>query len=166
MAVRECFATSGSDGVSRRTRRVRSAVMEWDPWTDAGEQGLIVSCSPLVRGGRYFPDLHLVVLGWPLSESQRRTVLSHELAHHHLGHRPQDEWQAHRRQEVRADRWAAVRLVTVEALARAVIGASDWSEVAEELEVDPALLELRVRDMSEGDRAEVMRLVGGQEMRL
>ena len=94
----------------------------------------------------------------------RRSAAAEELAHHDLGHRPHPDPIETARMELRAQRLAAVCLVTVEDLAGAIVGASSWFEVADALGVDPELLELRVRDMTDEERAGVVRLAGGKEM--
>ena len=108
----------------------------------------------------------MIVIDRPQSRAVRRSAAAEELAHHDLDHWPHSDPVETARMELRAQRLAAVRFVTVEDLARAIAGASSWFDVADQLQVDPDLLELRVREMTNEERAEVLRLVGGREMGL
>lgn len=82
-------------------------------------------------------------------------MLTHELAHHDLGHRPTTNPALADRQEERARRWAAVRLVDLQDLKAALRGADNLVEVAEELQVDPELLEVRLRWLDDNERREM-----------
>jgi hypothetical protein len=57
--------------------------------------------------------------------------------------------------EERAKRWAAVRLVELGNLKAALRGSNNLSEVAEALEVDPELLEVRLRWLDDKERREL-----------
>jgi Zn-dependent peptidase ImmA (M78 family) len=130
------------------------SVNEWDPWREAEAAGLDVfevSIPPPTKG-LYDPTRGAAAISRGLSQVTTRSVLTHELAHHVLGHdgncTPRDE----ARQEERARRWAAVRLVTLEDLAAALRLTDDFFELAEILHVDPELLEVRIRWLTEGER--------------
>ena len=141
--------------------------MAWNPWTEIGRRRLrlLVCDSPVP--GLYFPDVEgepVIVIDRRQSRAIRRSAAAEELAHHDLGHWPHPDPVETARMELRAQRIAAVRLVTVEDLAWAIVGASSWFEVADQLQVDPELLELRVRDMSDEERTRVVRLAGAGDV--
>ena len=143
---------------------VRRFARMWNPWDHV--DGLTVGYSHLVEGGRYYPTLELVVLGHRLTPRGERCALAHELGHHHLAHVPTRDVQCAERQELRAKRWAAVRLVELEDLAEAIAGAPSWFEVAETLDVDPELLEIRVASLTDAERSDLLGMVGRRELGL
>lgn len=141
--------------------------MAWNPWTEIGRRRLRLLVCDAPVPGLYFPDESgeaVIVIDRRQPRAIRRSAAAEELAHHDLGHRPHPNPVETARMELRAQRVAAVCLVAVEDLATAIVGASSWFEVADTLRVDPELLELRVRDMTDEERARVVRLVGGKEM--
>lgn len=112
---------------------------------------MTVAVMPLSVKGVYFPDLEGIVLADHLTETQSRTVL----AHYHLGHHRPNSRVELDRLELRAHRWAAVRLVDLQELKAALRGADSIFEVAEALEVDPELLEVRLRWLDDKERREL-----------
>jgi len=113
--------------------------------------------------GLYAPQQQTIALRAGQTRRMRRSVLAEELAHHRLGHRPHPDHTETRRMEVRARRWAACRLVSLADLAAAMVGALSWAEVAERLEVDPALLESRLTCLGETELVELRDRLGGRE---
>lgn len=75
-----------------------------------------------------------------------------ELAHHDLDHWPVQDPVEEARQELRARRWAAVRLIDVDQILEAVKWTPYLHEVAELLDVDPDLLAVRVELMDDEER--------------
>ncbi len=69
--------------------------------------------------GGYDPRSATVRLAPGLSARTAGSVLAHEIGHAALGHTPTADPGARRRQERRADEWAARRLITPEAYAAA-----------------------------------------------
>jgi Zn-dependent peptidase ImmA (M78 family) len=102
--------------------------------------------------GLYFPELQAICIRSGLTQSGRRCVLAHELAHHVLGHQPHPDRLERGRMEVRAARWAACRLISLEELAAAVRGALSWGEVAETLDVDEPTLRCRIGYLTDQER--------------
>lgn len=143
---------------------IRRFARMWDPWDHL--DGLSVGYSNLVEGGRYYPTLDLVVLGRRLSPIGEKCALAHELGHHHLAHVPTRDVLHAERQELRAKRWAAARMVEIEDLAEAMAGAPTWFEVADALEVDPELLEIRVAGLTDTERRQLLGMVGRRELGL
>lgn len=141
-----------------------SAMQEWDPWEHAVETGADVF---EMRGapipGVYFPSRDAIVIDPSQSAAVQRSALAEELTHRDLDHWPVDNEIENARLEVRARKYAAIRLMSIEALAQAMVAADSWFEVAEQLLVDPDLLMVRVRGLSGEERERVLRLVGRKE---
>lgn len=127
----------------------------WNPWEGLEKAGIDVGWSDLPITGCYFPAAKVIALGAQLSDAEARLVLTHELAHHALGHLPHADPLEVDRMELRARRWAAVRLLSLEDLATAMRSAGNLFEVAEELGVDPELLEVRLRWLTDEERKEL-----------
>ena len=104
------------------------------------------------RESVYVPAIDCIVLHSDLTAVEERTILAEELAHRALDHRPHPSKAEVDRMELRARRWAAVRLVALEDLAEALRVSSNSFEVAEELGVDPELLEVRIRWLTDDER--------------
>lgn len=97
--------------------------------------------------GAWAPERRAVVVATGLSSTQERCVLAHELEHvlaHDLdcGNRI-----ATMRQERRADREAARKLVAISDLAEVAQWAGDLHTAAAELHVTERLLEVRLNDL-------------------
>lgn len=101
---------------------------------------------------------------------QARSTLGHEAGHHELGHVdlvPATKYERTRRC-IAADRWAAERLVTLQALADAIMWCSrgDMGQLAEALNVDEDTLLVR-HEMARRDpeqRAYIGRRLADREM--
>ena len=85
-------------------------------------------------------------------QTERRSTLTHELAHIFLGHTD----GCGDSDEKAADHWAARQLITLDALKDALKWADDLEEVAEELWVDPATLRSRLDCLTAEERQEIV----------
>jgi len=134
----------------------------WNPWTEAGQDRdlTIDFFDGRIPAGLYSPVYDAIVIRHGLTRTRRRSVLAHELGHRALGHHPTTDLTETARMQQRADRWAAVRLITLPQLADALRGASSWFEVADTLDVDPDLLQVRVRGLTDDELDELRRMVG------
>lgn len=137
--------------------------MGYNPWADLGSRPHICCDSHSVElptgKGWWLPDVMGIVLDRRLTRVERRCALAHELQH--VDH---DDVQVFavgpdgprmaRRQERRADREAARRLVEVQALAAALRAhPDDPSAVAEELDVTVDVLRCRLDTLRASERA-------------
>lgn len=129
-----------------------------------GDVTVVVDHCP--RPGVYLPDEATIVIDRHQTRAMRRSALAHELGHHELGHRPTSAPQVAARQELRASRWAVVRLIGLADLAEAMVAAGSWWEVAESLDVDPELLEIRVQALTDEERRKLLGMVGRRELNL
>ncbi|MDB5716463.1 MAG: hypothetical protein JWO15_3860 [Sphingomonadales bacterium] len=90
-----------------------------------------------------------------LNQVQRRCHMAHELAHRDLGHSGEEDGRLDRRQEREADELAARRLVTLDALVRALTWSDNGDEVADALWVTRHILDVRIETMYGGERRQV-----------
>lgn len=117
--------------------------------------------------GLYFPDHGgepVICIDRRQPAAVRRSAAAEELAHHLLGHYPTADPIALQSMELRARRWAAERLVRLEHLAEAMVGASSWEEVAESLEVSTLMLDVRVAGFTDREHDQLMAMVGEREI--
>lgn len=85
-----------------------------------------------------------------MTQAERRSTVRHELEHYNRGR----VWAAWREREERACELAAARdLIDLTKLGEALAWASTPAEVADELWVDVALLEMRMRHLHPVERA-------------
>jgi hypothetical protein len=126
------------------------------PWEDLGRRDhLAFAVTRLPVGdGWYFSDVPGIVLDDRLGRVERRCVLAHELAHIDLGHHEQlagtgpGTARLARRNEVAADRLAAVRLTPLWELVQCFRFTQDVDEAASHLDVTTRLLSVRLRSLS------------------
>lgn len=141
---------------------------QYNPWADLARRPDIVcrSCRLPHGTGMWFPDLPAIALDERLDRVGRRCALAHELVHvdhgdtqvAHLG--PDGPRQA-RRQERRADREAARRLVPLADLARSLAcHPHDLEAAAEELDVTVHLLVVRIEHLRAAERHELRAQLG------
>lgn len=110
----------------------------YDPHRHAEELGLTVEYHPLkTANGLTIPEKKLILLRPRLRRILERSVLAHEIVHFEYMDAGRSPWQ-----EDRADRIAAERLLTREALERASKHSDDPVAWAIELDVTPHLLEV------------------------
>lgn len=125
----------------------------WDPWDHL--EGATVVYGRCAIPGLYWPARQAILLQEGLSAALARSVLAEELGHHTLGHSPNVNQAETARMELRARRWAAVRLVTIEDLGQAMRNSDRLEDMAHELDVDPELLEVRIRWLTDTERREL-----------
>lgn len=102
----------------------------------------------------------VITLDLRLSQAERRCTIAHELEHVERGPMPADPILAAREEEA-IDRAVARRLVTIRALGDALAWARTRDEAAEELWVDVATLEARLRSLHPAERAYLNRRLSG-----
>lgn len=146
------ISRSAADGSLLSPHRFTFPSGMWDPWAAVDEEGVVVGFADLRIKGAYVPAIDVVVLRNDLGRIEERCTLAEELGHRTLGHRPHPSKAEVDRMEQRAARWAAARLVDLEDLAEALRTSSNAFEVAEELGVDPELLEVRVRWLTDAEK--------------
>lgn len=125
----------------------------WDPWAFAEEERARIGFGQLPAKGVYVPAIDCIVLQTGLPAAQERSVLAEELAHRTLGHRPHPSKAEVDRMEERARRWAAVRLVSIADVLEALRSADNIFEIAEHLGVDPELLEVRLKWLTDEEQS-------------
>lgn len=92
-----------------------------------------------------------------LLHGEQRATLAHEIGHLELDACIGDRW--YNAPEWKVDRWAARRLITVDALLRAFQWTSDLDEMAEELWVDRHTLRARLRCLTDEEQDQVMKAI-------
>lgn len=140
--------------------------MGWNPWDVVDELPVEVVECPCPVSGLYFPHEQVIVLARGLTSAVAASALAEEIGHFTLSHEPTADRVGVARMELAAQRWAAVRLVSLEDLADALVAAVDLSEVAEELGVDVATVKRRLVDLTASERLELRRMVGRKELNL
>ncbi len=101
----------------------------------------------------------VITLDLRLSQAERRCTIAHELEHVERGPMPSDPILAAREEES-IERAVARRLVTIRALGDALAWAHTLDEAAEELWVDVATLEARLRSLHPAEHAYLNRRLG------
>lgn len=142
----------------------------YDPWADLAERThLTLAITRLPHGhGWYMHDVPGIVLDDRLDRVGRRCALAHELAHVDLGHTHQvagtgpGTSRIQRRRERDADLLAAQRLIPLDRLADTLHWALCPEEVAHELDVTDRLATLRIRNLSQAEKAYITEQIRGQ----
>ncbi len=132
--------------------------MTYDPWRDAAERHPDVvikrtDCLPAL--GAWIEAARVILVEQSLERPARNSVLAHEVAHLDLGHKMTGDGWFDRRQEHQADRLAAKRLVSLDALADALLWCSWETEVAEHLHVTVEVVRLRLAYLTNPEKAYV-----------
>lgn len=134
--------------------------MGWNPWKAIGEcVGLRLVLVDAPIPGSYWPDVNgeaVIVI------DTRQPAAAEELAHHELALFPHADPVETARMELRARRRAANRLVSIEGLASALRCCDTWDDVAQHLNVDPALLEARLHGLDPSEADALRGLLKGQ----
>jgi hypothetical protein len=140
--------------------------LRYDPWIDlAGRSDIVLEHSNL-DGVLGYSEPGRVCLDTGQRRMQARCTLAHELAHLDRGdlevpvEDTPDGPRLARRHERGADRLAARRLVELDALADALRWARDEFELANELDVDPETLRVRLGGLTPGERRCIGRRLG------
>jgi len=104
----------------------------------AAEQGLTVHACRLPQGmlGCYEPDASRIWFDLGLTPAERRSVIAHELGHHHHGHR-----ESTPPNERAADRFAASMLIDPELFAQLEPIHPDAETLADELQVTEKIID-------------------------
>lgn len=147
--------------------------MTYNPWADLGSRPHICCDAHTVElpvgKGWWLPDVMGIVLDRRLSRVERRCTLAHELQHvenddTQVAPIGPDGPRLARRQEKRADREAARRLIDVHHLGAALRAhPHDPSAVAEELDVTTDVLRCRLDHLSRAERTVVVDILSHQE---
>ena len=136
----------------------------YDPWQDADARSDVdVVIDPALPPGRgdawWIRMLRAIAIRDGLHPTHRRCVLAHELVHvdadddQLAGHGP-DGTRLGRRQEQRADRTAARRLIRLQDLVAAIAThPADPAAVAHELDVTQHVLRTRLEHLHDAERA-------------
>lgn len=135
----------------------------YDPWADLARRPDIVCRTCALPGvdGLWFADLRAIALDERLDRIGRRSALAHELVHvdhgdTQIAHVGPDGPRQARRQESRADREAARRLVDVDALGRALAAhPHDLAAVAEQLDVTVHLVVCRIENLHPAEQGQL-----------
>jgi Zn-dependent peptidase ImmA (M78 family) len=126
----------------------------YHPWRHLDLLGLDVAYADLGEdAGCWDPDQQLIWLDRQLTQAQRRTTLAHELVHAERDHEPCcTDWHE-RKQERTAEQEAARRLIHLDDLMDALAWSRHLREVADELNVDMAILTARIEMLDPEDQA-------------
>lgn len=137
--------------------------LSYDPVADAATRypDWIVRTADL---GGVIPEVlsrarQVILLEREHTEAQQRCSLAHALAHLDLGHAETPSGWFENREEVEADDLAGRRLIPVADLARALSWSRDPDEVARELVVDTAMLQVRQARMLREERRRLRQLL-------
>lgn len=103
---------------------------------------------------RYYATVDRMIMDKRLDlQVDRRCALAHELGHAMRGDLPCGEEILDARQEAHVEQWAARRLITLDALADALLWSDQADEIADHLWVTVTLLEVRVKHLHPSERA-------------
>lgn len=119
--------------------------------------------APMRDRGRYYDEHRAIVLDPRLSSAEARSTLMHELIHAERGDQPCATILLEARQETRVDREAARRLISLEALAEALLWACDDVELADELWVDVATVRARREGLTPAEHDIIERRIAERE---
>lgn len=129
--------------------------MNYCPWTDVGDRypDVHVAFRPIwpVKAA-WVAGPRVILVDSELTRRERRSALSHEIAHVDLDHHRTGSLWFDARQEREADMLAARRLIAVEDLAEAYACTHDDAELAEILNVDVHTLRVRCEHLHPSER--------------
>jgi Zn-dependent peptidase ImmA (M78 family) len=147
--------------------------LSYNPWVDLGSRPHICCDSQTVElpagNGWWLPDVMGIVLDRRLTRVERRSALAHELVHVDNGDEQvvrigPDGPRMARRQETRADREAARRLIDLSALAAALCAhPHNPTAVADELDVTVEVLHCRLDHLRVEERAVLIQALADAE---
>lgn len=124
----------------------------WDPFRHAEDQNLSVEFRNQRQPGLWWPELRKITLRSGMPHIQARSVLAHELAHHHY-----EDDGATQTHENRADRWAANKLINPRDIARCALEYPENPDYwCHELSVTPHLLRVWLSIPNNYRRADLM----------
>lgn len=113
---------------------------------------LVFADLPAGERGRWYPDLHVIMLHEGLTQAERRCTLTHELVHRMRGD-SHAEGVEHVRQERSCHNTVARLLIPFPSLLAAMQWGRDPQEIAEELWVDVETLHARIHALSPAESA-------------
>lgn len=111
---------------------------------------------PAGERGRWYPDLHVIMIDERLNQAERRCTLMHEIVHRMRGDSHVDGNLEHIRQERTCHETVARLLIPFSRLQAAMQWGRDPQELADELWVDTETLLARVRGLSMAESAALM----------
>lgn len=128
--------------------------MTWDPYKALLAQPHItyVKCDLLFGQGRYYHAQRTIVLNRNLTQVERRCALTHELIHAERGDVPTGFTWTDARVERATDMESARRLIPLDLLVDAFRWTTETYELADELNVEPYYLAIRMRHLTDADR--------------
>ncbi len=128
--------------------------MTYNPWSDAaGHPNLLVASLRLPDGHSWWlPADDAIVLDDRLGQAGRRSALAHELIHRERGDEHCEDRTLDARRERRVTTEAARRLVTLDALADALLWSLQEDELADELWIDVETAQARLASLSPGEK--------------
>lgn len=141
----------------------------YDPWRHLRSMPhvrLRLTCDEAELDGAqawWYPDLVEIVLDARLPQTDRRCALAHELVHAERGDGPCVTPVLELRQEHAVDVEAARRLIGLPELADALGWAHGPAEVADELWVDLAMLQVRLATLTAAEQAYLRQRLGIDE---
>jgi len=129
----------------------------YDPWAVAGGiSSLLIARLQLPKGRSWWlPAEDAIVLDSRLDQAGRRSALAHELIHRERQDTACLCDVTHAKQESRVCSEAARRLISVEALADALLWSGDDYEIAEELWVDLETVRTRINDLTDPEKEDI-----------
>lgn len=119
---------------------------------------------PEGQRGRWYPDLHTIVLDEGLTQAERRCTLLHELVHRMRGDCHVEDDREMSRQERDCHLTVARLLIPLDRLRAAMRYGRDPDELAEELWVDLETLQARILGLSKDEAAYVRDVADDDEM--
>lgn len=115
--------------------------------------GMVILPLPPGERGRWYPDLHVIVIDENLTQAERRCTLMHELVHRMRGDNHVTDPTLRRRQEKNCHETVARLLIPLDALQAAMQWGRDPQELADELWVDVETLQARIYGLSPTETA-------------
>lgn len=135
----------------------------YDPGADAAERYPDITIRraelPFAHAA-YLPRRGLILINRALSRRGWKCALAHELVHLDEGHPQAGSDVLEIRQEAATDRETARRLITLDALADALRWALGPDEVADELDVEGAVVRNRIRHLTDAEKTYIERRLG------
>jgi len=165
------FTVSRSSGSNRRavvgTPHTEADLQTLDPYSFLAEHpDLSMTMAPLPDGerGRWYPDLHVILISDRLSQAERRCTLAHELVHRMRGDLHVADDLMRNRIERSCHLIAARLLIPLPDLVQAMLWSQEPAEVAEQLWVDLETLQTRVETLHPAERGYLRRRLATKEM--
>lgn len=135
--------------------------MTWHPWRTLARLPEITLAWERMPGllGSWHSLTKTITLHPDQSQAQRRCTLTHELVHHERG----DVGRCHGPVERAVHEEAARRLITIEALADALVWSQDEWEVAQEVWTDVPTARLRINALTDAEKDYIESRIAARE---